>query len=150
MTRYSTRGTAIGGIDVARVTHAILRIGVGLLFLQHGLQKFGFLGGQSVPLDSLLGVAGILELAGSTLMILGLLTRPVAVVLSLEMLGAYFMAHHPRGGFPIQNGGEVALLFALAFLYFAGNGAGPLSLDATLRRSRPRTNMLGHDTRRAA
>lgn len=150
MARYSTTGTSIGGIDIADVTHAILRIGVGLLFLQHGLQKFGFLGGQSVPLDSLLGVAGILELAGSTLMILGLFTRPVAVVLTLEMLGAYFYAHYPRGGFPIQNGGEVALLFALAFFYFAGNGAGPFSLDAALRRSRTGTDALRHDTRRAA
>jgi putative oxidoreductase len=113
-------------------THAILRIGVGLLFIQHGVQKlFGWLGGPpgGVDLVSLHGLAGVLEVFGGLLVVLGLLTRPVAFVLMLQMVAAYVMAHLPRGAWPIQNGGEPALLFALAFAFLAGNGAGPLSLD---------------------
>lgn len=116
-------------------THGILRIGAGLLFMQHGLQKlFGLLGGTdgngaTAPLMSQFGLAGVLELFGGLLIVLGLFTRPVAVVLALEMLGAYFIAHLPRGGFPIQNGGELALLYALVFAFLAGNGPGAYSLD---------------------
>jgi putative oxidoreductase len=124
---------------LADVTHVVLRVGVGLLFIQHGLQKlFGLLGGRVVAMDSLLGLAGVLELVGGTLLVLGLLTRPVAFILAGEMVSAYVMAHHPRGGFPVQNGGELPLLFALIFLFFVGHGAGPLSLDALWRRTRPR------------
>ena len=150
MARYSTADAAMGTLDLAGVSHAVLRIGAGLLFLQHGLQKFGMLGGRAVPLDSLMGVAAVLELVGGTMLVLGLFTRPVGVILAVEMLGAYFMAHHPRGGLPIQNGGELSLLFVLAFLYFAGNGAGPLSVDAAFRRARRHGNAFGRDTRRAA
>lgn len=126
--------------SLAPVTHAVLRIGAGLLFMQHGMQKlFGMLGGMgapgaTVPIASQMGVAGILELVGGLLVALGLLTRPVAVLLAGEMLVAYFQAHFPRGGWPLENGGELPLLFMLVFLFFAGNGAGPASLDA--RRSR--------------
>jgi putative oxidoreductase len=149
MARYSLTDPGRNTTDIAGVTHAILRIGVGLLFLQHGLQKFGMLGGRAVQLDSLLGVAAVLELVGGALLVLGLFTRPVGAVLTLEMLGAYFMAHHPRGSFPIQNGGEAAVLFALVFVYVTGNGAGPLSVDAALFRGRRRTEAPGRDTRRA-
>jgi putative oxidoreductase len=120
-------------------TQAALRIGAGLLFLQHGLQKlFGMFGGVgpnggSVPLVSQFGLAGVLETFGSLLIIFGLLTRPVALLLALEMLVAYFQVHFPRGGMPIQNRGEVPLLFMLVWLFFAGNGPGPLSLDARRR-----------------
>ena len=121
----------------ADVTHVALRLGAGLLFLQHGLQKlFGLLGGKPVPLASQMGVAGLLEFVGGILLVVGLLTRPVSVVLTLEMLVAFFMAHAPRGGWPVQNGGELPLLFALIFLFMAGHGAGPLSLDAALARRR--------------
>ena len=150
MARYSLADAGRDTTDIAGVTHAIFRIGVGLLFLQHGLQKFGMLGGRVVPLDSLLGVAAVLELVGGALLVLGLFTKPVAVILAVEMLGAYVMAHHPRGGLPIQNGGETSLLFALAFVYFAGSGAGPLSADAAMLRGRRRTEAFGRDTRRAA
>jgi putative oxidoreductase len=124
--------------NLGRWTHVVLRIGAGVLFMQHGLQKlFGMLGGAgspggTVPLASQMGVAGVLELAGGALLILGLLTRPVAVVLIAEMIAAYFIAHAPQGGWPIQNQGELALLYAAIFLFLAGNGAGPLSLDAWL------------------
>ncbi len=125
----------------AAVTHVVLRVGVGLLLLQHGLQKlFGFFGAMPVPLASRLGAAGVIELVGGTLLVLGLLTRPVAVVLTLEMLTAFFLVHAPRGGWPIQNGGELPLLFALIFLFFAGHGAGPVSVDAALSGWRDQTS----------
>lgn len=122
------------------VTHAALRIGAGLLFMQHGVQKlFGFFGGvgpngATVQLLSQFGLAGVLETFGSLLIVLGLLTRPVALLLALEMLVAYFQFHAPQGGMPIENRGEVPLLFMLVWLFFAGNGPGPASLDA--RRGR--------------
>ena len=118
--------------------HALLRIGAGLLFLQHGLQKiFGLLGGPTVPLASLLGVAGILELVGGVLLIVGLWTRPVAFVLMGEMLVAFLIAHLPRGGWPVQNGGELPLLYAVVFVFLATAGAGPASIDQTRPGRRP-------------
>jgi putative oxidoreductase len=124
---------------LADVAHAVLRIGAGLLFLQHGLQKvFGWLGGTAVELSSLslMSVAGILELAGSALLIMGLGTRPVALLLAGEMLAAFVIAHLPRGGWPIQNAGELPLLYVLIFLFLAAAGAGPASIDAGFRRNR--------------
>lgn len=119
--------------------HVVLRIGAGFLFLQHGVQKlFGLLGGvdgagATVPLFSLFGAAGVLELFGGLLIVLGLLTRPVALVLALEMVTAYFMAHAPQGGLPIQNGGELALIYALIFALLSSAGAGGWSLDGLIR-----------------
>ena len=141
--------------NLGRWTHFLLRVGAGVLFLEHGLQKlFGALGGiggagNAVPLASQMGVAGILELVGGSLLVLGLLTRPVAAVLVLEMIAAYFIAHLPQGGWPIQNQGELALLYAAVFAYLAGNGAGPLSVDAWLPafNTRDRRHTLG-DRRR--
>ncbi len=106
--------------------------------MQHGAQKlFGELGGMDgngakAELMSQMGLAGVLELVGGALIVLGLLTRPVALVLLGEMVFAYFKAHMPQGGFPIQNGGELALLYALIWLFLVGNGAGPWSVDAAL------------------
>ena len=119
----------------APVAHALLRIGGGLLFMQHGLQKlfgmFGGVGGEggTVDLMSRMGLAGVLETFGGLLIVIGLLTRPVALVLMLEMLAAFVIAHLPRGGAPIENGGELPLLFALVFAFFATNGPGPYSVD---------------------
>ncbi len=118
------------------VSHALLRIVAGFLFLMHGGQKFfGWFGGVdgsggTVELVSLFGLAGILELVGGTLIILGLLTRPVAFLLSGQMAVAYFMAHFPNSFWPIENRGEPAALFSFIFLFLAFNGAGPFSLDA--------------------
>lgn len=123
---------------------AILRIGAGLLFMQHGLQKlFGLFGGMgapgaTAPLASLMGVAGILELGGGLLLVLGLFVRPVALILAVEMIWAFVQAHLPRGGAPIQNGGELALLYALVFMFLAARGAGPVSVDARQGRAEPR------------
>jgi putative oxidoreductase len=122
--------------DLSRWTHAVLRIGAGMLFLQHGLQKlfglFGGIQGSSAPLMSLLGAAGVIELAGGLFLIVGLFTRPVAALLVVEMLSAYAIAHLPQGTWPIQNQGELALLYASIFVFLAGNGAGPLSVDEAL------------------
>lgn len=119
---------------------SVLRIVVGFTFALHGFQKlfgmFGGLGGHGghVPLFSLFGLAGVLECCGGILLILGLLTVPVAFLLSGEMAVAYFMAHFPRGFFPIQNGGELAVLYCFIFLYLFTAGAGPLSVDHFIRR----------------
>ena len=116
-------------MSLAGIAHVVLRIGAGLLFLQHGLSKvFGLLGGTAQPLASLFGVAGLMELIGGILIIIGFLTRPVAAVLMLEMLVAY-ATHMSQGPWPIQNDGEEALLYALIFAFFAANGAGPASID---------------------
>jgi putative oxidoreductase len=107
--------------------------------MQHGLQKhfglFGGIDGGTVPLLSIMGLAGALELVGGLFLVFGLLVRPVAVVLLLEMISAYFIVHISRGGWPIQNQGELALLYASIFVFLAGNGAGPLSVDEALERS---------------
>lgn len=118
----------------------VLRIGTGLLFMEHGMMKlFGWFGAPGpVPLFSLFGLAGVLELVGGLLVVIGFLTRPVALVLALEMLAAYFMAHAPKGLVPVVNQGELALLYMLVFAYLAAAGAGPYSVDAALaRRPRP-------------
>jgi putative oxidoreductase len=118
----------------------VLRVGAGALFLQHGLQKlFGAFGGMgapgaAAPLMSQMGLAGVLETGGGLLLILGLLTRPVAFVLLAEMLYAFLTVHAPKGGVPLQNGGELALLYAIIFTFLGTNGSGPLSLDRVLFR----------------
>jgi putative oxidoreductase len=119
---------------------AILRIVTGYLFLQHGSAKL--LGFPHVAMfdhlsiASLIGVAGILELVGGTLVLVGLFVRPAAFILSGEMAVAYFMAHASKGNplFPSLNQGEAAVLYCFVFLFFAAAGAGPWSIDA-LRRS---------------
>jgi putative oxidoreductase len=112
---------------------SILRIMTGLLFLQHGTSKYlGFPPSQVTGVDptSLGGVAGMLELVGGALMVIGLFTRPVAFVLSGLMAAAYWIAHGPRNFFPLLNEGELAVLYCFVFLYFAFVGAGPWSVDA--------------------
>jgi putative oxidoreductase len=118
---------------------SVLRIIVGLLFMEHGTQKLlGFPIPQNPgpPLFSLLGGQAVLELAGGLLMLAGFLTRPVAFVLAGDMAAAYFMAHAPRSFFPVQNGGDAAILYCFIFLYLFAAGGGPWSLD-TMRGSGP-------------
>jgi putative oxidoreductase len=121
---------------------AVLRIGAGLLYMQHGAQKlFGVMGGidgqgQAVQLASLMGVAGVLEFFGGLLIVLGLFTRPVAFLLAGEMLVAFFKAHAPRGGFPLENEGELALLYMVVWLTLVVFGAGAFSID-NLRAQKP-------------
>ena len=110
--------------------YALLRIVAGLLFLFHGLQKFGVLGGQlTLPPVSLIGLAAVIETVGGLLIMIGFATSPVAFICSGEMAYAYFTAHQPRGTWPIQNGGEPAALFAFIFLYIATRGGGRLSIE---------------------
>ncbi|MGI9106345.1 MAG: DoxX family protein [Pyrinomonadaceae bacterium] len=117
---------------------SVLRIVMGLLFMQHGAQKlFGFLApqpGATPPLFSLIGFAGVLEFFGGLLLLLGLFTRPVAFVLSGLMAVAYFMAHAPQGFFPLQNKGELAVVYCFVFLYLAAAGGGAWSVDRLWRR----------------
>jgi putative oxidoreductase len=117
---------------------AVLRILVALLFLEHGTQKLlGFPAGNDPqpPLLSLSGVAGLLEIAGGLLLIVGLFTRPVAFVLSGFMAAAYFMAHAPQDLYPVNNGGDAAILYCFVFLYFVFAGPGAWSIDGA--RTRP-------------
>lgn len=109
--------------------YALLRIVAGLLFLFHGLQKFGIMGGGMVPMFGKLGLAAIIELVGGGLIMVGFMTSPIAFLASGEMAYAYFSAHLPKGTWPIQNGGEPAALFAFLFLYISTRGAGMLSID---------------------
>jgi putative oxidoreductase len=114
----------------ASTIYAIVRIVFGFLFLVHGLQKlFGMFDGTVVPLGSLLGVAAMVELVGGILIIIGLFTRLAAFIASGEMAAAYFIAHLPQAFWPVQNGGESAVLFCFVFLYIAVRGAGSLSVD---------------------
>jgi putative oxidoreductase len=112
--------------------HAALRIMSGLLFLEHGAMKlFGFPPSPNPgpALLSMLGGQGVLELAGGLLLILGLLARPVALILCGDMAAAYFIEHLPRSFFPALNGGDAAILFCFIFLYLAVAGAGAWSVD---------------------
>jgi putative oxidoreductase len=113
---------------------SILRIVVGLLFLEHGLSKvFNFPTPSPVAsLSGLLILAAILETIGAALFLVGAFTRIVAFILSGEMAFAYFMAHAPRAFYPLVNGGELAVLFCFIFLYFAFAGGGPLSVDRAM------------------
>lgn len=117
--------------------YALFRIVTGFLFMFHGLQKlFGAFGGQVMPTGSPPWIAGVIELVGGPLVMVGLLTRVVAFICSGEMAAAYFIAHQSRGGWPIQNQGELAALYCFAFLYIAARGAGIWSIDAARTRSR--------------
>lgn len=131
---------------------SVLRIVSAFLFLQHGTAKV--LGVPHVPylagleLLSLEGIAGILELVGGPLLLLGVFTRSVAFVLSGEMAFAYFIGHAAQGLLPILNQGELAILFCFIFLYIAAAGGGPWSLDArrtTARSGRVTTRGVGDD-----
>jgi putative oxidoreductase len=114
---------------------SILRIMTGLLFLAHGTAKLlKFPATQyfpdGAPLFSFTGFTGVLELVGGLLIALGLFTRFAAFILSGMMAVGYFMVHAPQGFHPMNNGGDLAILFCFIFLYIAAAGAGPWSIDA--------------------
>src|SRR5215831_16111687 len=112
---------------------SILRIVAALLFFEHGTQKlFGYPPGQpytGFPNFSLLGIAGMLEVTGGILLLLGLFTRPVAFILFLEMVIAYFRVHIHRSFFPINNAGEITVALGFIFLYLIAAGPGPIALS---------------------
>ena len=123
--------------NIEAYAYAAMRIVTGFLFLFHGLQKlFGMFGGRAAELTSLRGVAGVIELVGGTLVMIGAFTSPVAFICSGQMAFAYFISHHPQSAWPIMNRGELAALYCFVFLYIAARGAGPLSLDRLLWRRR--------------
>lgn len=130
----STNSLSAAAASWAPRLQAIFRIVLSLLFIAHGLVKLvGFPAGAQpgqVPLVSLFGLAAVLELVGGAAMLIGLFTRPVALLLSGEMAIAYFMVHAPQGFFPVLNGGELAIIYCFAFLFFAAAGAGAWSIDA--------------------
>jgi putative oxidoreductase len=112
---------------------SLLRFMTGLLLLQHGTAKF-----LNIPIHpqmnnmspmTLFGVAGILELVGGILLVLGLFTRPVAFILSGMTAVAYFYIHAPQGFYPLLNGGELAVLYCFTLLYIASAGGGSISFD---------------------
>jgi putative oxidoreductase len=107
------------------VAYALLRVVAGLLFACHGAQKLlGVLGGQQPPMFSQIWFAGVIELVGGVMIAAGAFTSPIAFLASGEMAVAYFQAHAPRGVWPIQNGGELAVLYCFLFLYISTRGSG--------------------------
>ena len=122
---------------------AIFRIVAGLLFVSFGTMKlFGYPPGPAemppLVIWSQMGIGGILELVGGLMIVLGFLTRPVAFVLAGEMAVAYFQFHQPLAFFPSSNNGVPAVLYCFFFLYLMFAGAGALSIDGLIARSRQR------------
>ena len=130
---------------------SVLRIVLGVLYVEHGTNKIWAwppAGRPPIPYEllSLNGVAGVLETFGGALILIGLLTRPVAFLLAGEMAVAYFKVHIVRSIFPIGNGGDNVVLFCFIFLYLVFAGAGPWSFDALFaRRTAPTTHLEGHE-----
>jgi putative oxidoreductase len=115
--------------------YTILRVAAGSLFVFHGFQKlFGMFGGREVEWMSRLGAASVIEISAGTLIAIGLFTVPAAALAAGEMAVAYYLAHFPNGRWPIENGGEPAVLYCIIFLFVAARGAGPVSIDRLLRR----------------
>ncbi|MDB5654894.1 MAG: hypothetical protein JWQ94_2507 [Tardiphaga sp.] len=117
---------------------SVLRFYTGLSIIEHGTGKIlGFpvvASFANTKIGSLSGVGGLIELIGGALIILGLFTRPVAFIMAGFTAVAYFMVHAPRSFFPVVNMGELAAVYCFIFLYLIFAGAGPLSLDAILRK----------------
>ena len=113
--------------------YLVARILVGLMFLSHGGQKlFGWLGGQSVSLMSMMGLAGVVEVVVGLAVTLGIFVRLLAPIGALQMLAAFFIAHFPSGWNPMLNGGELPLLYLSALLLFTISGNGKWNLEKTL------------------
>ena len=115
---------------------SIVRIMVGLLFMEHGTAKLlGFpTAAMTPPMFGLIWFAGAIELVGGALVALGLFTRVAALMMSGEMAIGYFMSHAPRNFFPLLNQGDAAVLYCFIFLYLAVAGGGSWSLDRLMRR----------------
>ncbi|ANP45171.1 DoxX family protein [Candidatus Viadribacter manganicus] len=118
-----------------------LRIVSALLFIAHGTTKLlGFPATEMFAVApepmTLMWFGGILEAGGGALLLLGLFTRPVAFVLSGMMAVAYWMFHAPASFYPVQNGGDAAILYCFVFLYIAAAGGGPLSVDAMIGKKK--------------
>jgi putative oxidoreductase len=118
---------------------SVLRIITGLLIIQHGMGKLigfpAFPAYANVQLMSLIGAAGFIELIGGALLVLGLFTQPVAFILAGEMAFAYFLRHAPNSFYPLINNGTLAILYCFTCLYLSTAGAGPWSLDASMKKA---------------
>lgn len=115
--------------------YAITRIVFGLLFMMHGAQKlFGAFGGQTAGAP-LFQAAGVIEFVGGIMIMIGLFASWAAFISSGEMAVAYFMVHQPQGTWPIQNRGELVVLFSFFFLYVAAHGSGIWSVDALRKKA---------------
>ena len=119
----------------SELLYAVTRLVIGLLFACHGAQKlFGVLGGGSQLSNPMMLAAGVIELAGGLLVALGLWASYAAFIASGQMAVAYFMVHAPGGFWPIQNKGELAVLYCFVFLFIASRGSGRWSVDGILRK----------------
>ena len=124
---------------------SVLRIVAALIFMLSGTMKlFAFPAGippdgGTARLATQVGLGGILETLGGLLLLVGLLTRPVAFVLAGEMAVAYFQFHFPQNFWPVMNGGVAAALYCFVWLFFSAAGAGPWSVDAWLKRRKEKT-----------
>ena len=116
---------------------SVFRIVAALLFIAHGTQKLlGFPAAEfSPPMFSIFWFAGVIEIVTGALMAVGLFTRPAAFLASGTMAVAYWMAHAPANPFPVNNGGDAAILFCFAFLYFVFSGPGVWSIDASRNKA---------------
>ena len=130
----------MNSLFLQRLVYAVLRVMATFVYMQHGAQKlFGAFGGfgpghHAVPLFSLFGLAGVIEFFLGMLVLVGLLTRPAAFIMSGEMAAAYFIAHAPHGFWTILNRGESPVLLCFIFLFFAVSGGEYFSLDTLLGR----------------
>jgi putative oxidoreductase len=127
---------------IAGITHALLRIVSGFLFIHPGGMKLlGWFGGMppGVEMTPLIIAAGVIELVAGFLIMIGLFTRPAAFIASGEMAFAYFIGHFPQGFWPVTNQGQPAVLYCFIFLFLWGNGPGPFSVDGWLRHRRGTT-----------
>lgn len=120
---------------------SVVRIVAGLIFLEHGMQKFlsfpaGEAAGSGLGFAHLGAYAGLIELVAGALITLGLFTRPAAFLASGTMAVAYWIAHAPQNFFPVNNGGDAAILYCFIFLYFVFAGPGPFSVDAMRGRAK--------------
>jgi putative oxidoreductase len=114
---------------------SVVRVVSALIFMEHGTQKLLNFPPLAKPLPALFSLswtAGVLELIGGALLVLGLFTRPVAFILSGQMAFAYWLSHGSRGFFPVINGGDAAILYCFLFLYLAFAGGGAWSLDRVI------------------
>jgi len=112
----------------------VFRVLIGLMFVMHGAQKFGFLGGEKKELMSMMGAAGVLELVIGLAVLLGVYVTYAAILGAIEMLVAYVMIHAPQGWNPLLNQGEPALLYVAAFLVLAHHGAGKWNCEHLLKK----------------
>jgi putative oxidoreductase len=129
---------------------SLVRIVLGLLFIEHGMSKlFGFPPGSVREMFTLSWYSAVIEFGAGALLTLGLATRAAAFLASGEMAFAYFISHAPKGFFPMLNGGDAAILYCFIFFYLVFAGGGPLSLDAALKNRRVSEGSLLARARRA-